>query len=528
LGGTYLATLAPGLTWANNGADGGDLITAAATGGVPHPSGYPTYLLLARLFQFLPLGSIAFRTNLFSAVCTLLAAVLVYYLVISLPYTPLRGNWLAGIISAYAFGLSPMLWSQAVISEVYGLHALFLVLILYLLPLGSDPPPVWRTRLDRIRGLVLGLGLGNHLTLAFLLPPMLLTGIMRRVGAVHSTYTESKRTNRVPGGVIDEDSAQRLCTAPTRLGAQHLLGRKSASWGDWSFDWRVLTRRAVWLGIGLLIYLTLPLRAMSHSPINWGDPVTLKNLIWLVSGRMYESYAFGVPAAFILPRIQAWVSLLVAQFGILGLLLGLFGLFYCHPLATRLNLVTGWLVIAYSAFSIGYNSYDAEIYLIPAFLAFSLWIGLGGAGLMEYLSRRARWLAPVAGILLIGYFLGFAAFNLPKVDASKDRQAEEYGQAVMTAMPEQALLFSSEDKATFTLWYFQFVLHERPDIAVLDTRLLSYDWYRNMLRCAYPSLSVPEHAGVTVPAEIIAANASRPVCETSLSESSVVNCQKGY
>jgi len=184
--------------------------------------------------------------------------------------------------------------------------------------------------------------------------------------------------------------------------------------------------------------------------------------------------------------------------------------------------------IAYSAFSIGYNSYDAEIYLIPAFLAFSLWIGLGGASLMEYLSRRARWLAPVAGILLIGYFLGFAAFNLPKVDASRDRQAEEYGQAVMTAMPEQALLFSSEDRATFTLWHFQVMLHERLDIAVLDTRLLSYDWYRNMLRSAYPSLSVPEHEGVTVAAEIIAANASRPVCETSLSGSSVIKCQKGY
>ena len=102
-----------------------------------HPSGYPTYLLLARLFQFLPFGSIAFRTNLFSAVCTLLAAVLLYYLVISLPSAPLRDNWLAGLFSAYAFGLSPMLWSQAVISEVYGLHALFLVLVLYLLPLGD-------------------------------------------------------------------------------------------------------------------------------------------------------------------------------------------------------------------------------------------------------------------------------------------------------------------------------------------------------------------------------------------------------
>ena len=41
----YLTTLAPGLTWANDGADGGDLVTAAATLGVAHPTGYPLYRL---------------------------------------------------------------------------------------------------------------------------------------------------------------------------------------------------------------------------------------------------------------------------------------------------------------------------------------------------------------------------------------------------------------------------------------------------------------------------------------------------
>jgi hypothetical protein len=388
LGGTYLATLAPGLSWANNGADGGDLVTAAATGGIPHPSGYPTYLLLARLFQFLPFGSIAYRTNLFSAVCTVLAAVLVYYLVIGLPYAPLRGNWLAGLFSAYAFGLSPLVWSQAVISEVYGLHALFLVLTLYLLPLGVDPPPAWRTRLDRIRGLLFGLGLGNHLTLVFLLPLLLLIGVI------------SKDANRGSKG-----------------------SRKSFLWRGWDFNWKSFATRVGWLRIGLLVYLTLPLRAISNPPINWGNPATLKNFMWLVSGRMYGSYAFGVSAAFILPRLQAWVSLLVAQFGISGLLIGLFGLLYCRPIAFRFYLVTGWLVLAYSVFSIGYNSYNAEIYLIPVFLAVALWIGLGGAGLIGFLSRRARWLAPAVGILFIGYFISFAVVNLPKVDASQNSEA---------------------------------------------------------------------------------------------------------
>src|SRR6188768_2320149 len=50
----YSVTMAPGLSWANGGADGGDLIAAAATNGVAHPSGYPLYLLLARVFQLIP------------------------------------------------------------------------------------------------------------------------------------------------------------------------------------------------------------------------------------------------------------------------------------------------------------------------------------------------------------------------------------------------------------------------------------------------------------------------------------------
>jgi len=59
---------------------------------------------------------------------------------------------------------------------------------------------------------------------------------------------------------------------------------------------------------------------------------------------------------------------------------------------------------------------------------------------------------------------------------------------------------------------------------VLDTRMLSYNWYRNMLRASYPTLEVPEHEGVTTAYEFVAANVARPVCESSRSGSPVVNC----
>jgi hypothetical protein len=70
----YLLTLAPTLTWAHDGADGGDLVVAVLTGGVPHPPGYPTYLLLGSLFARLQVGGPAFRLNLMSAVSAAAAA----------------------------------------------------------------------------------------------------------------------------------------------------------------------------------------------------------------------------------------------------------------------------------------------------------------------------------------------------------------------------------------------------------------------------------------------------------------------
>ncbi|MBE9508758.1 MAG: DUF2723 domain-containing protein, partial [Chloroflexi bacterium] len=64
----YLLTLPPTLTWAHHGADGGDLVTAVARGSIPHPPGFPTYLLLGELFIRLPWGDPAWRLNLMSAV----------------------------------------------------------------------------------------------------------------------------------------------------------------------------------------------------------------------------------------------------------------------------------------------------------------------------------------------------------------------------------------------------------------------------------------------------------------------------
>ena len=493
LGGFYLKTIAPDLTWVNNGADGGDLITAAATGGVAHPTGYPVYLFVARLFQFIPLGSIAYRTNLLSAFCTILAAIILYDLVVRF-LDSTNYNWLVGLIAAFAFGLSQLVWSQAVITEVYALQSLFIVLILYLLPLGEYKFRLEGDKLDSIRGLVFGLAMGNHTTAIFLLPPLLLVGVVNR-----------NPTNKV----------------------SILAGNKNREYlQGWSINYRALLIRCTWILVGLSFYLTLFIRANSGSPVNWGNPSNLKNFIWLVTGKIYENLLFNFPYGFFLIKFKTWGSILLNQLGIVGLAIAIFGLIFNWKRSTKLLIVTGWMIAAFGFFSFIYNSTDSFVYLIFAVIALVLWLSLGIAKIIEVTKSFKPWLGIVFGFLFLTYFIGYGVQTLPKVDASLDNRAEQFGNDVMLKAPDRSIIFTDGDKDSFSLWYFQYVLNKRPDIAIIVTNLLPYPWYRETVRKTYLYLSVPDGKTNSWQSDFIKANPNRPICYTIVINEGSISCER--
>lgn len=197
--GVYLLTLAPDLSWANAATDGGELITASFTLGISHPPGYPSYILLGKLFSLLPLGTVAFRYNLLSAVCTAAAIGLLVLAIGAFHHPRLRPQVIAAVV--LLFGFSPLVWSQAVIAEVYSLNLLILaVFLLAWIRCGSAG---WS-------GFWLGLAITTHLTSLLFLPALIIS---------------SHRRLRVSAGIV-------LGLSPLLLVPWLAMGRSPVVWGQ--------------------------------------------------------------------------------------------------------------------------------------------------------------------------------------------------------------------------------------------------------------------------------------------------------
>ncbi len=175
----YLITLAPDITWSHFSSDGGELITAAVTLGIPHPPGYPTYVLLGKLISFLPIGTIAFRFNLFSALAASIAAGFVAVTALESVSENGSANSVA-LATGLTIAFAPLIWGQAAVAEVYTLNLALVSFFLWAL-LGH--------RSSLLTGVLLGLSITTHLTSLLLLPmAIVLTARGRRTHLIGGLF----------------------------------------------------------------------------------------------------------------------------------------------------------------------------------------------------------------------------------------------------------------------------------------------------------------------------------------------------
>ncbi len=413
----YLLTCARDLT----GEDCGELVTAAKVLGVAHPPGYPLWCLLGKVFTWIPIGSVAFRVALLSAVA---AAATVG--VICLLLTRLTASRAAAAAASLMLAFSVDFWSQSVIAEVYTLNTFFLALSLYLSWCWYEE----RTnRLLFATAVVLGLSLTNHSTMGPLLVLFLLFAF-------------------------------------------------SVHWSLWR-EPGLLPLTCLITALPLLLYAYLPIRAEAATIMNWGNPRSFEDVIDHVFRKQYSSEFTHAPRTLAGMWAQArtviaaaanqwtpwlgWIALPGAVLAIrrnwrFGLLLGaIFG-----------ACTVGFVVLLNFEVSDREKVTAYRLFYLPAWVIAAIWIGYSLAAAEKLLERirlpRPERLARAAcGLALVPLFLHYRAN-----DKSHYRIVRQYAEAILATLPPDAMIVPSGDHSSFPLIYIQGVERRRLDVAIVD------------------------------------------------------------
>jgi 4-amino-4-deoxy-L-arabinose transferase-like glycosyltransferase len=456
--------------------DAGELATAAYTGGVAHPPGYPLFTILGRIFSHLSFHSpdrafpdgtfdVAFRMNMLSVWLGVLTVLVLYFILVRALKNPI-----IAFIGAFIFGTSTTFLSQCLVGEVYTLNALITALIIYVLLLIDEKPTSWRMI---ILALLFGLGIAHHTSVLFMLLPV-------------------------------------LFFLAITFKAKRIFIRKN-----------MLIGMAIFFVLGLLPYLYLPSASAKDPYLDWGNPQSFVNFVKVVTRSEYRDIKSSIPwtdesLGFrgIAGAYRAWQK---DSFGILFVILGSIGLLICIFKAKRFGLMLGlfyfFMTVPYFMYFGNITKTDLfymEVYYIPAHLVFAIFISYAFAQAIEKIPRISKLgvhrlglglLIFVALIILTGRFY---ASNGAKVSMKEHSIGSRYSYDVLNALPQNAVLITGEDEV-FLFWYLQQVANVRPDVVVLEalSLTLTNSWWWNSIKKEYPDLNVPE---LSVPTEPIAGN----------------------
>ena len=139
--------------------------------GTAHSPGYPFYVMATYAFGRLPIGTLAYRINLFSAVCGALACACIF-----LTGRRLGVTRLLSAAAALTAATSYPLWSNSVTAEVYTLAALLSGFAVYWLIAFAQTGAVWRLYAACA---MWACGFGNHLTIVGILPAAVVYGVVK-------------------------------------------------------------------------------------------------------------------------------------------------------------------------------------------------------------------------------------------------------------------------------------------------------------------------------------------------------------
>ncbi len=406
--------------------DDGYFILAAWFGGVAHPPGYPLYTLIAGLFTHLPLGSVAFRVHVCSAVFGALACAVLWCLT-----RRLTGSRMAAWIAALSYGCSGAFWSEATVAEVYSLNAFLFFLLLWL----CTDPGVNRTRQQSLMQAhwmagIFGLSLANHWPLMALSFPALVAAAWPR------RFDFSARPLSMFISFCIGLLPYVWMVHRSRISEMAFFGPI----GNWSDFWFYISRQA-YTGI-------------DHSvSAGWDDKLRYVGLALTESARQFGwlGAALGLTGLVVqwrvLPRSWCW-ALLLGFAGSTVVLAALLGF--------------AWDLL---------HRYTFEQYPLVAYGILAIWLAIGAQALFARAVRtvpalgQSSTLPWALGVLLVGnVWLHHAPANF----RAHDQWAAEFAETLLLSLAPDAALFTFGDYATGPLAYLNKVEGVRPDVEIFN------------------------------------------------------------
>src|SRR5881227_2531470 len=474
----YTLTLAPTVTL----VDSGELILAAWGTGVAHPPGFPLWVMLAHLASLLPFGNVAVRINFSSALFAALACAMLTLVVAELIITasslamPKRtskagqqsrkredltgGRFLmfapaagAGLLMAF----SRTLWSYATITEVYALNTL-LILVVFFLIVG------WRRRILETQtakdeqvtihdswlyaaAFIFGLAMGvHHVTVGLTLPAV--------AAVVYRTQGLKFFTSR-----------------------------------------RLLYAALISIGALVAVYAYLPFAASRSPVINWGNPRSLQEIWWHITGRQYRVFLSFTPNV-VGTQFVEFCGMALREFGPAWLPGAVVLAFAGFTSAYKSDRTSFWflsiVVVSNLAYDLSYQiAEDKDAYYLPVFVSIAIAAGLGIRWLIQMnfskstAANKPYWVAAIA--LLLVSATAFAA-NLPFNNRRHYFIAHDYAENLFSTIEPNGLLLTQDWQVAAPMFYEQEVEQRRTDVKVVDINLLRRSWYFDYLKRAHPGL----------------------------------------
>lgn len=443
--------------------------------GILHDPGYFAYVVAARLFSLgIPLGSMAWRVNLFSLVCSVGAV-----LVVARACRHIGASAAGAFVGAGAVALGTSFWFGAGFAKHNAFSALLVVSVGLLLIRWRDG--------GHLRGLVaaaalVGLSVGASWQLAMLAGPGWVTlFLLRRRGP---------SVRRMAAAAVATATVTAL--AVSGLTMFRASQRPAMSWGDADSPGR-FAHLVLMQDFGGVVGQNPAFKSRGESRLARRTPAHGPAAV--VSRALRKYGAYEMPR-----RLATQGAVLKWELGGGALVLG--GLGMCvawrrrpgdfdevAPVRWRGMFLAVALVTSFvgGAATVGAGRLPGMRsilalggFLAPVVLPLALLVALGVTEVVD----QARSRFGSVGARLVGASVGLAVLvpsaviHRPIASHHGPRFADRYGADVLAALPRRAVLLVGGAELTEPLRYRQVVAGQRRDVDVVAADGLGFEWYR--------------------------------------------------